>query len=93
MICIFCQTLRSEKDISEKSLKESHNENLQLKSSLETSSNRCEELLAELNDMNKVLRERGERISRLEASIKEKSEQLVVTKSQLTELQNKVRFY
>ncbi|XP_066969678.1 GRIP and coiled-coil domain-containing protein 2-like isoform X4 [Macrobrachium rosenbergii] len=84
------KTLKNEKDNFEKSFKEAENQNIQLNSSLEASSGRCEELLSELNEMNKVLRERGERISRLEASNKEKTEQLEATKNQLVELQNKM---
>ncbi|XP_068244172.1 GRIP and coiled-coil domain-containing protein 2-like [Palaemon carinicauda] len=84
------EMLKNEKDNFEKSFKEAQNQNIQLNSSLEASSGRCEELLSELNDMNKVLRERGERISRLESSNKEKSEQLEATKNQLVELQNKM---
>lgn len=74
-------------------MKEAENQRLQLNSSLETSANRCEELLTELNQMNNVLRERGERISRLEAANKEKTEQLEATSKQLQELQNKVRIF
>lgn len=81
------QTSRNEKEALEKRLKEAENHRLQLSLSIESSAGRCEELLAELNEMNKVLRERGERISRLEVANKEKSEELENTSSELKELQ------
>ena len=62
-----------------------------LKEKSESSSERCEELLSELNQMNSVLRERGERISRLETSNKEKSDELQDKSKQLNDLEVKVR--
>lgn len=41
--------------------------------------------------MNKALRERGEKISRLEAAHQEKCQELDATTACLKELQNKVR--
>ena len=74
-----------------KSLKEAENEKQQLSVSLKNSTHRCEELLEELNQMNKALRDRGERISRLEAAHQEKSGELEATAAHLKELQDKVR--
>lgn len=72
-------------------MKEAENEKQQLSTSLKVSADRCEELLEELNQMNKALRERGEKISRLEAAHQEKSRELESTSTCLKELQNKVR--
>lgn len=83
--------MSSEKESCEKALKEAENQKQQLDTSLKVSTHRCEELLEELNQMNKALRERGERISRLEAAHLEKSGELEATAAHLKELQNKVR--
>ncbi|XP_069938947.1 GRIP and coiled-coil domain-containing protein 2-like isoform X1 [Cherax quadricarinatus] len=83
------QALKHEKEHIEKELKDADNQKLQLRSSIEASTGRCEDLLTELNGMNKILRERGERISRLEDSNKEKSEELEKTTIQLKELKVK----
>lgn len=83
--------MSSEKEGCEKALKEAENQRQQLDASLKASAGRCEELLEELNQMNKALRERGEKISRLEAAHQEKSRELEATTSCLKELQNKVR--
>ncbi|XP_042209950.1 GRIP and coiled-coil domain-containing protein 2-like isoform X2 [Homarus americanus] len=84
------QGLRNEKEDLEKTLKDAENHKVQLDSNIEALTGRSEELLTELNQMNKVLRERGERISRLEVTNKEKSEELERTSSLLKELQMKM---
>lgn len=83
--------MSSEKESCEKALKEAENQKQQQDTSLKASVHRCEELLEELNQMNKALRERGERISRLEAAHQEKSGELEATAALLKELQSKVR--
>ncbi|CAL4175287.1 unnamed protein product, partial [Meganyctiphanes norvegica] len=58
------QALNLASEACENSLKESEGKRSKLEASLQESSSHCEELLTELNQMNQLIRERGERISR-----------------------------
>lgn len=52
---------------------------------------RCEELLKEMNEVNGVLRDRGERISRLEATLKTRADEYDDAKLLLSRLQETVK--
>ncbi|XP_047740894.1 GRIP and coiled-coil domain-containing protein 2 [Hyalella azteca] len=59
----------------------------QLDVDLSVAQGRAQELLHEMNDVTKVLRERGERISRLEATLKQRTEEVDAARAKLQSIE------